>query len=136
DEFWIDYIADVGDGWDSTYTMAYHLTQPQLNFNQNLKYDEKGATTTNRGNLLIFGGDEVYPTASFEAYEQRLVKPYETAFSPKISDTSPTVFAIPGNHDWYDSLVSFSHIFCEHLPFAGWKTLQDRSYFAIKLVKG
>src|SRR4030095_14761046 len=29
-DFWFDYISDVGDGFDSTYSMAYHLTRPEL----------------------------------------------------------------------------------------------------------
>ena len=37
-------------------------------------------------------------------------------------------FAVPGNHDWYDSLVAFSQIFCSQLPFCGWDTVQNRSY--------
>ena len=28
--FWIDYIADIGDGFDCTYTMAYLLAQDSL----------------------------------------------------------------------------------------------------------
>src|SRR5438105_7223182 len=28
---WLDYIADTGDGWDSTYSVAYCASQPQLN---------------------------------------------------------------------------------------------------------
>lgn len=136
DEFWIDYIADVGDGFDSTYTMAYHLTRPLLKFNEQLSSYENGKLVTARGNLLVFGGNEIYPTSSHEAYQERLVAPYKTAFSGEISDVSPTVFAVPGNHDWYDSLVSFSRLFCEKFSFAGWKTLQDRSYFAVKLVRG
>ena len=29
-DFWFDYVADVGDGFDSTYTVAYHLTRAEL----------------------------------------------------------------------------------------------------------
>ena len=29
-EPWIDYVADMGDGWNSTYSVAYHLSQPTL----------------------------------------------------------------------------------------------------------
>ena len=135
-DYWIDYIADVGDGFDSTYAMAYYLTRPELKFDDSLKLNESGEIATNFGNLLIFGGDEVYPTASHSAYQEKLVIPYQKAFPAEISKDSPTVFAIPGNHDWYDSLVGFSRLFCEKIRFAGWKTLQDRSYFAIKLVRG
>ena len=30
DGFWIDYVADLGDGFDSTYTVAWLLAQPSL----------------------------------------------------------------------------------------------------------
>src|SRR5262249_42329257 len=82
-----------------------------------------------------FGGDEVYPAASRTEYKQRLVRPYETALR-KTGVPHPHLFAIPGNHDWYDSLVSFSRLFCMKRWFAGWKTQQTRSYFAIKLPHG
>jgi hypothetical protein len=46
------------------------------------------------------------------------------------------VFAIPGNHDWYDSLVSYTRLFCSKEWLAGWQTPQDRSYFALQLPHG
>ena len=30
DEVWLDYVADLGDGFDSTYAIAYLLAQPCL----------------------------------------------------------------------------------------------------------
>src|SRR5437016_6333739 len=30
EEIWIDYAGDVGDGWDSTYAVAYWLSRPKL----------------------------------------------------------------------------------------------------------
>ena len=50
--------------------------------------------------------------------------------------TRPDVFAVPGNHDWYDSLVSFTRLFCSKQGFAGWRAPQRRSYFALRLPKG
>ncbi|MGH9947940.1 MAG: metallophosphoesterase [Pyrinomonadaceae bacterium] len=141
-DFWFDYVSDVGDGFNSTYTVAYHLTEPDLN----LVTGEKDAQThpTKRGELLIFGGDEVYPTAGPEAYDERLVFPYNTAFPKKTRAQlqkdpelkSPPVFAIPGNHDWYDSLAVFTNLFCRARAFCGWKSYQNRSYFAVKLPRG
>src|SRR5437867_4125592 len=32
DELWLDYVADLGDGFDATYSVAYLLAQPQLTF--------------------------------------------------------------------------------------------------------
>ena len=126
---WIDYVGDVGDGWNSTYAIAYHLAKDQCE----LVDPETGKTVkTKRGDLLLFGGDEVYPTASREAYRERLIAPYETALR-NTKPPHPDAFAIPGNHDWYDSLVSFTRLFTSRRWFAGWRTRQSRSYFALKL---
>ena len=130
-EIWLDYIGDVGDGWDSTYTLAYLLAQPELELNNPLEYDF-ARFPTKRGDILMFGGDQVYPTASRAEYQRRLVQPYETALY-RSPDSHPHVYAIPGNHDWYDSLVSFSRLFCQKRWFAGWQTKQQRSYFALRL---
>ena len=43
------------------------------------------------------------------------------------------MFATPGNHDWYDGLVSFLRLFCANQWIGGWRTRQRRSYFALKL---
>jgi len=140
DEIWIDYVSDVGDGWNPTYSVAYSLARQTIDVP-----DKK----LRRGEILIFGGDAVYPTANDEEYGKRFVEPYKMAFNavrngngtnPNNSDLKqvPHVFALPGNHDWYDSLVAFQKIFCTHIfnnrIFAGgWQTRQKRSYFALKL---
>lgn len=140
EEFWFDYVSDVGDGFDSTYSVAYQLTRPTLSVSTK---DGKAAETTLQGQLLIFGGDEVYPTAGAKDYRERLVHPYDTAFPKKTAaqlkdpnTKQPPVFAIPGNHDWYDSLAVFMNLFCRQKAFCGWKTYQNRSYFALKLPRG
>ncbi len=130
---WIDYVGDVGDGWNSTYAVAYYLAEPGRTFTfTDKETNTRHEAETKRGDLLIFGGDEVYPTASKEMYNQRLLAPYETALRYTF-ETHPHVFAIPGNHDWYDSLVAFTRLFTSHPWFAGWRTRQTRSYFALKL---
>ena len=129
DELWIDYVADTGDGWNSTYAIAHAASQPELT----VAVDGE-RHVTKRGRLLVFGGDEVYPTATREGYLKRLVAPYRTAF-PASGDTSHRVFAVPGNHDWYDSLVAFSRLFCsdDGRWIGARKTSQTLSYFAVKL---
>lgn len=133
DSIWVDYVGDVGDGWNSTYAVAYNLAKCENTFTYtDSKTNKTLSAQTKRGDVLIFGGDEVYPTASREEYDQRLVAPYETAL--RYSDSpSPHVYAIPGNHDWYDSLVAFTRLFTARPWFAGWRTRQARSYFALKL---
>jgi hypothetical protein len=125
-DFWFDFVADVGDGWNSTYAIADALARPTL------EVDDRGAReTTQGGRVLIFGGDEVYPYPTRSEYEVRTESPYRHAFA---GQARPDVFAIPGNHDWYDSLVAFSRSFCRpERGFAGCATRQTRSYFALKL---
>src|SRR5262249_3143996 len=91
-------------------------------------------------------GDEVYPTASREAYRTRLIDPYDTAAKGQPWPAEPPdLYAVPGNHDWYDGLLAFLGLFCRRRnedPWApgrpgrivgGRATQQTRSYFAIRL---
>lgn len=137
DEIWIDYVADLGEGWNSTYAVAYHLAEDSREFEYtDTESGEKRRAIVERGDILLFGGDEVYPAADRIEYDQRLVKPYEHAFPSRKREEHPHAFAIPGNHDWYDSLISFSRLFCSKRRFSGWRTRQNRSYFALKLPHG
>jgi hypothetical protein len=132
-DIWIDYVADTGDGWNSTYAVAYTVSKRCLkNVHPSLPDGAK------RGHILIFGGDQVYPVASRKEYNNRLVRPYETALKVTGPDDNPTdphpfLFATPGNHDWYDSLVSFTRLVCAGRWIGGWLTRQTRSYYALKL---
>ena len=90
--------------------------------------------TTRAGRVLVFGGDEVYPYPSRNEYEVRTEIAVHAARSP--GRPRPDVFAIPGNHDWYDSLVAFSRTFCRpERGFAGCQTRQTRSYFALRAAR-
>jgi hypothetical protein len=125
-ELWFDYVADLGDGFPSTYTVAHTLGRPTL---------DVGGTATTRGRILVMGGDQVYPTATRSNYEERLVGPYRAAhpYAPDARDRPPTLYAIPGNHDWYDGLTNFMRIFCKPTWIGAWRTGQERSYFALEL---
>ncbi|MBL8590235.1 MAG: metallophosphoesterase [Methylobacteriaceae bacterium] len=125
---WIDYLADLGDGFDATYAIASLLAQERL---------AVGGVETRRGQLLLMGGDEVYPHAAAEHYQRRLLDPYGWAFpdpDPASAD-GPPLFAIPGNHDWYDGLAQFLTVFAREggRHIGGWRTAQRRSYFALQI---
>src|SRR4030095_15029834 len=51
--------------------------------------------------------------------------------------TKVPVYAIPGNHDWYDGLLMFLAFFCRKKPWhiGGWRTRQRRSYFALRVTE-
>ena len=126
---WIDYIADLGDGFEATYAMAYLLAQPSL--------DVRGAEQKlPAGQILIFGGDLAYPNATMEEYDDRCINPYSWAFTADKSLERPRreLFFVAGNHDWYDGLAAFSNQFCyETSAIGGWRCRQERSYFAVQL---
>lgn len=135
--FWFDYAADVGDGFHSTYYVAALLAQESLCVRTSESDpDSLFPTPLPRGRFLILGGDEVYPSASREAYEMRFVRPYEAASyldHPPNKQKSPHLYAVPGNHDWYDGLATFLEVFTQSRSIGHWCTQQRASYFAIKL---
>jgi hypothetical protein len=126
-DLWLDYVADLGDGWNSTYTVARLLAA------EGLKLEWDGEThATERGRVLVMGGDQVYPVPTAAEYQNRMLGPYRAAL-PCAVGQAPELFAIPGSHDWYDGLVNFTSIFCRKRWVGGWRTRQRRSYFALKL---
>src|SRR5215213_2840770 len=123
--FWLDYVADLGDGFDATYTVAHQLARPSL--------DIAGVGALPRGRILVMGGDQAYPRATREEYRNRLYGPYEAALPCDHGGAHAHLYALPGNHDWYDGLTSFIRLFCQRRWIGGWETRQSRSYFGVKL---
>lgn len=126
---WVDYVADLGDGFDSTYAIAYLLGQRSI--------EVENVGTLPRASCLIMGGDQVYPDASRYDYQTRMRRPYEFAFPDNEAENAehPHLFLIPGNHDWYDGLTLFLAMFCRgrETKFGSWRASQNRSYFALRL---
>ncbi|QIK67295.1 hypothetical protein G7072_13890 [Nocardioides sp. HDW12B] len=147
--FVVDFLADTGDGFDATYAMARCLTSACL--------PEASKDRGRHANLLMLGGDEVYPTPKNENYEYRLKRVFETA-QQDVTEDLGYIAAIPGNHDWYDGdLGEWMKIFMTASTSAedryantpvvpvpvldaervlGRHPFQDRSYFAAQLPHG
>ncbi|KAK7291133.1 hypothetical protein RIF29_06041 [Crotalaria pallida] len=151
DDFWFDFMADTGDGGNSSYAVARLLAQPSL---RTLIGDS--VVTLPRGNLLLIGGDLAYPNPSAFTYKRRLFVPFEYALQPppwykaeQIAVNKPEVpggaelkqyngpqcFVIPGNHDWFDGLQTFMRYICHRSWLGGWFMPQKKSYFALQLPK-
>jgi len=145
--FWLDFCADTGDGWRSTHAVARLLARSELRPAQSPK-GEPLAGALLQGRVLVFGGDEVYPTPSTEEYDAKLRAPFADANQREAGVRNwedRFLFALPGNHDWYDDLTAFTHLFCNRHPsrtgsaaspgrsVCGRKTRQTRSYFVLKL---
>ena len=134
---WFDYVADTGEGFDSTYSVANLLGRRQLDVSG---LDEP----LPRGRLLVLGGDMVYPWPSRDEYRDRFQVPFRWALPGRDSEGGRSepegkgralaaMVAIPGNHDWYDGLNAFLGVFCDGRRIGGWDTVQRRSYFAVRL---
>ncbi|MCB1507073.1 MAG: metallophosphoesterase [Hyphomicrobiaceae bacterium] len=135
---WVDYIADLGDGFEATYAMAYLMASERLA----VEGSHSGWPDIElpAGQILVMGGDQAYPQATTQEYQERLVNPYTWAFSTDVPTRK--LFVIPGNHDWYDGLNAFTSLFTSARvrisggigrQIGGWRCYQHRSYFAIKL---
>src|SRR5690606_17528437 len=75
-----------------------------------------------------------YPTPELKEYDNRLKGPYNAAYPWVAEDADrPSLFALPGNHDWYDGLTNFLRLFCQGRSLGNWHSKQRRSYFALKL---
>jgi hypothetical protein len=130
-ELWLDFVADTGDGFEPTYSIARLVAADQLELD-----GDGGPLRLPRANLLVLGGDQVYPTAKKTTYDNRFSGPFKAALPCAAPERHPHLFAIPGNHDWYDGLANFLRLFCQGRWVGGWETRQERSYFAIKLPAG
>ena len=108
--------------------------------------------------LYSCGGDLAYPNPSTESYEDRLILPFEYALPPPPwSDTpgcalekpqlppscpslaaypGPIALIMPGNHDWFDGLETFTRYIIGKHWLGGWLLPQKSSYFALQLPHG
>jgi uncharacterized membrane protein HdeD (DUF308 family) len=55
--------------------------------------------------FLVISSDVIYPDGAMRDYEHKFFLPFKGFDKP--------IYAIPGNHDWYDSLESFAAVFFE-----------------------
>ncbi|XP_010275607.1 PREDICTED: uncharacterized protein LOC104610601 [Nelumbo nucifera] len=153
EDIWFDFMADTGDGGNSSYAIARLLAQPSLRL-----YNDESVLVLPRGDLLLIGGDLAYPNPSAFTYEKRLFRPFEYALQspswykpehiavnkPELPCSAsqlkcyegPQCFIIPGNHDWFDGLHTFMRYICHKSWLGGWFLPQRKSYFALQLPKG
>lgn len=54
--------------------------------------------------FMIVCSDLIYPSGDAEDYDAKFYGPYDGYPNP--------IYALPGNHDWYDGLVGFMHHMC------------------------
>jgi hypothetical protein len=73
--------------------------------------------------FVVVSSDVVYPTGAMKDYEAKFWLPFKGVTRP--------VYAIPGNHDWYDALEGFAATFLE--PDAALATIRARAEADLRL---
>ncbi len=87
-EFSFLVLGDTGEGDLSQYAVVPGLLK-------------LGADTA----FAIIASDVIYPAGSGNEYDDKFFRPYERYQAP--------IYAVPGNHDWYDGLGGFMRVFCD-----------------------
>lgn len=80
-------LGDTGEGDESQFAVV----PPLLSV---------GADT----DFMFICSDVIYPAGGVEEYEDKFFWPYR--------EYGGAIYAVPGNHDWYDDCAGFMHWFC------------------------
>lgn len=81
-------MGDTGEGDRSQYAVV----PPALNV----------ASDTD---FMVIASDVIYPCGEAADYPDKFFRPYQGYPGP--------IYAVPGNHDWYDGLRGFLRVFCD-----------------------
>ncbi|MFC4333322.1 metallophosphoesterase family protein [Streptomyces andamanensis] len=91
DRFSFMVLGDPGEGGDSQYAVV------------------PGFLKVSRDtSFAVITSDVIYPVGSTDDYGTKFFRPYRDYPAP--------VYAIPGNHDWYEDLGGFMRVFCDDAP--------------------
>src|SRR5262249_15910533 len=97
------------------------------------------------GAFLFVGGDTAYHVSDETTLRQRFVTPVNASCRARSEAHTPRpIFAIPGNHDYYDHLAGFNRLFRKPYPdgstsvlgLTGFHSTQEASYIKILLPHG
>lgn len=91
DRFSFLVIGDTGEGDDPQYAVVPGL----LKTGQDTRF-------------AVLASDVIYPVGSADDYGTKFFRPYRDYRAP--------IYAIPGNHDWYEDLGGFMRVFCDDAP--------------------
>ncbi|CAL9353016.1 hypothetical protein SUDANB96_00509 [Streptomyces sp. enrichment culture] len=91
DRFSFLVIGDTGEGHEPQYAVVPGM----LRVGQDTSF-------------AVLASDVVYPAGATDDYGTKFFRPYQDYRAP--------VYAIPGNHDWYEDLTGFMRVFCDDAP--------------------
>ncbi|MCX3289909.1 metallophosphoesterase [Streptomyces sp. NEAU-H22] len=91
DRFSFLVIGDTGEGDDPQYAVVPGFLK-----------------TGQDSRFAVLASDVIYPVGSADDYDTKFFRPYQDYRAP--------IYAIPGNHDWYEDLGGFMRVFCGDAP--------------------
>jgi hypothetical protein len=91
DTFSFLVVGDTGEGDEPQYAVVPGL----LKAGQDTRF-------------TVLASDVIYPVGSADDYADKFFRPYRDYRAP--------IYAIPGNHDWYEDLGAFMRVFCDDAP--------------------
>lgn len=84
-------VGDPGEGDESQYACVPAIEQ-----------------LASETEFMLICSDVIYPTGDVNDYPTKFFRPYGGYKRP--------IYAVPGNHDWYDGLAGFMRVFCDAPP--------------------
>ncbi|GLZ12459.1 metallophosphoesterase [Actinomadura sp. NBRC 104425] len=87
-EFSFLLLGDTGEGDRSQYAVV----PPALRVGEDTDF-------------MVIASDVIYPAGEAADYPDKFFRPYQGYPGP--------IYAVPGNHDWYDGLQGFLRVFCD-----------------------
>ncbi|MEU3550156.1 metallophosphoesterase family protein [Streptomyces longwoodensis] len=91
DRFSFMVLGDTGEGDEPQYAVI------------------PGLLTVGQGTAFaVVASDVIYPVGSADDYDTKFFRPYRDYPAP--------IYAVPGNHDWYEGLGAFMRVFCDDAP--------------------
>jgi uncharacterized membrane protein HdeD (DUF308 family) len=108
DDFSFLVIGDPGEGDASQYSLVANYLG--LGRRDDVKF-------------LVVSSDVIYPAGAIEDYEAKFYLPFQGFAKP--------IYAIPGNHDWFDALEGFNANFLE--PKAARAAIEARAEADLRL---
>ncbi|MER6126649.1 metallophosphoesterase [Streptomyces sp. NPDC001795] len=91
DRFSFMVMGDTGEGDDPQYAVVPGF----LKMSQDTRF-------------AVVASDVIYPVGTTDDYGTKFFRPYQDYHAP--------LYAIPGNHDWYEDLNGFMRVFCDTAP--------------------
>ncbi|MFJ3235618.1 metallophosphoesterase family protein [Streptomyces sp. NPDC086787] len=91
DRFSFMVVGDTGEGGDAQYAVV------------------PGFLKVSRDtDFTVLASDVIYPVGAADDYADKFFRPFRDYQAP--------IYAIPGNHDWYEDLGAFMRVFCDDAP--------------------